>query len=439
MRTLVITMLDLVREQNQRTHHVARMLADLSQETVIVSKTKVMDRSWRAVVRDAFTWRVETSRDGTVTTLALHPPLNYAQALAAGLVQGEILRRPGLPRRLTASLLSLAGIARDLLLVPSFVLAVLKHTRGTFDVCLVEGPWAGNAALMLRSFGRVRRIAYDDIDHVAGGQMLAVRRAYTALLERRAMRGADLVVSAGWLLGDYRRRTLGRDVLVIPNAADPSRFAASHDKPPHPPTLVYVGHLAHYCGADLAIRALPLIAERVPMIRLVVVGGGDAPYVAGLHQLAASLGVTHRVEIRGPIAYAGVAAVLAESDLGLSTFRTTPLGVFAFPLKVIEYMAAGLPVLCTRATEAEQILQRYPAGRAIEFTPQGLADGALELLEDREKYHLAREVALQAAQVFTWDRMLAEHRTAILAMLDRNGDSRPGRRTPSEQTEAVRA
>jgi glycosyltransferase involved in cell wall biosynthesis len=426
MRTLVITMLDLRREPNQRTQHVARMLSELSEETVIVSKTKVMDRSLRAVVRDALTWRIHSSREGSVTTLALHPLLNYAQALAAGLVQGEIVRRPTFARRALASLLSLAGIARDLLLVPSFVLAVLLKTRGTFDLCLVEGPWAGTAGVVLRGFGRVRRIAYDDIDHVAGGQMLALRRNYTAMLERLAMRRADLVVSAGWLLGEHRRRTLGREVLVIPNAVDPSRFAAAHDKPPHPPTLVYVGHLAHYCGVDLAIRALPLIAARVPTVRLVVVGGGDAPYMAGLCELAVSLGVAGQVDIRGAVPYAQVASVLAESDIGLSTFRTTPLGVFAFPLKVIEYMAAGLPVLCTRATEAEEILRRHPAGRAVEFTPQGLAEGALELLTDGEAYGRARAVALQAAQVFTWENMLSQERAAILTMLEQGGVPLPG-------------
>jgi glycosyltransferase involved in cell wall biosynthesis len=320
----------------------------------------------------------------------------------------------------------MAGIARDILLVPSFVLAVLLKTRGHFDLCLVEGPWAGTAAVVLRGLGRVRRIAYDDIDHVAGGQMLALRQAYTAMLERLAMRRADLVVSAGWLLGEHRRRTLGREVLVIPNAVDPKRFAAAHDKPPHPPTLVYVGHLAHYCGVDLAIRALPLIAGRIPSVRLVVVGGGDAPYIAGLRELAASLGVPGQVEIRGAVPYADVATVLAESDIGLSTFRTTPLGVFAFPLKVIEYMAAGLPVLCTQATEGEEILKRYPAGRAVEFTPQGLAAGALELLTNVQAYGFAREVALQAAQVFTWESMLAQERTAILAMLEQGDAPRPG-------------
>lgn len=416
MRTLVMTMLDLTREQNQRTHQVARMVSEFSTETVIVTKVKITDRAARSVLRDALHFGAQVSRAGSITTIALHPPLNYAQALAAGLVQGAIVERPPLWRRALATLLSLAGIIRDLVLVPSFVLTVLVKGGGRFDLCIVEGPWSGTSAVVLRALGRVRHIVYDDIDHVAGGQMLAVREAYVAALETAAMRRADLVVSAGWLLGEHRRKTTGRAVQVIPNGADPARFAAALDRKPHPPTLVYVGHLAHYAGVDLAISALPAIAARVPGVRLLVIGGGDAPYIAGLRALAAAEGVADRVDLRGPVPYDQVPGVLAESDLGLSTFRLTPLGAFAFPLKVIEYMAAGLPVLCTRETEAEQILLRYPAGRAVSFTPQSLAEATIELLTDADAYRAAHEVALAASKVFTWERAMDDQRKAILAI-----------------------
>ena len=418
MRTLVMTMLDLRKEPNQRTQHMVRMLADISRETVIVSKVKVLDRSWRAVVRDALTFHAHVTHEGSQTLIALHPPLNYAQALAAGLVQGSIVRGPSLARRWAAGALSAAGILRDFLLVPSFVLAVLFKSRGRFDLCLVEGPWAGCAALALRSLGRVGHIVYDDIDLVAGGQMLRLRSAYTALLERLAIRRADLVISAGSRLGEHRRRTTRRAVRVIPNGVDPAPFAAAHQKRVHPPTLVYVGHLAHYSGVDLAILALPLIAQRLPDVRLVVIGDGDTPYIAGLRELAEAQGVSERVELRGRLPYADVPAVLAECDIGLSTSRATPLRVFAFPLKIVEYMAAGLPLLCTRGTEAEEILTRYPAGIAIDFTPQALANAAVKLLTDSALYGRAVQFGLEGAQMFTWERAVSDQRDAILDMLE---------------------
>jgi glycosyltransferase involved in cell wall biosynthesis len=423
LRTLVMTMLDLAQEPNQRTQHVVRMLAGISGDVLVVSKVKVLDRSPRALLRHALRCSIRSSRSGHVTTLTLHPPLNYAQALAAGLVQGAVVDPPRWPRRALASALSLLGIARDLLIAPSFLAAVLLETRAPFDLCVVEGPWTGVAAWLLRALGRVRLIVYDDIDHVAGGQMLRLRRVYAAALERAMIRRADLVISVGWMLQALRRRTTGRDVLVIPNGVDPWRFDASRpaSPPPHAPALVYVGHLAHYCGVDLAIRALPRIRRALPQARLIVVGDGDPPYVDGLRQLAHAQGVADAVEWRGRLPYDALPAVLCGAHLGLCTFRLTPLGVHAFPLKVIEYMAAGLPVLCTKGTEAEQILRRHRAGRAVEFDPQALAEGAIELLGDVGAHAAARAAGLAAAEELTWERAMGSAREAILTLLQRTG------------------
>lgn len=412
-----MTMFDLDHEPNQRTHHVLSMIAELSAETVLVTKVKTLDRSLRGFMGDALHWSIAERRNGAVRILRLHPFLNYAQAMAAGLVQGEMLERPPWHRRVLATALSVCGIARDLFLVPAFVCAVLFKTRGTFDVCVVENPWTGAAALLLRALNRVRYVVYDDMDYVAGCHMLRLRQAYVAALERMAIRRADLAVSAGWLLGAHRRQTTGCDVLVIPNGVDPQHFAAAHARPTHPPTLVYVGNLANYSGVDLAIEALPLIRNTVPDARLLVVGDGDAPYVDGLRRLAEARGVVAHVEFRGRIAYDAVPAVLGESDIGLATFRDTPLGRFAFPLKVIEYMAAGLPVLCTRGSEGEEILRRYPAGRAVAFTAEEFAAAAVSFLTHPALYDRARTIALEAAQSFTWKRAMQQERDAILALV----------------------
>ncbi len=416
-----MTMLDLDQEPNQRTHHVLRAMAEVSEDTLLVSKVRSLRTSLGALVSDSLRWTVTERREGTVRVLRVHPLLNYAQAVAAGLVQGDMLQPPKWHRRMLATILSVCGMARDVFLVPAFVLAVLSRDDGVFDICVAENPWTGVAGLLLKGLKRVRFVVYDDMDHVAGGQMLMLRRAYVAALERFAIRRANLVVSAGWLLGEHRRKTTGRDVLVIPNGVDPQRFKAALARRPHPPTLVYVGNLSHYAGVDLAIDALPIMREALPAVRLLVVGDGDVPYFNGLRKLAQLRGVADCVEFRGRIAYDDVPAVLAESDIGLATFRDTPLGRFAFPLKVVEYMAAGLPVLCTLGSEGEEILRRYPAGRAITFSPEAFAVAATDFLTRPEIYARAQAAGLEAAQVFTWEHAMKQERDAALALLGVGG------------------
>ncbi len=86
-----MTMLDLDQEPNQRTHHILRAMAEVSAETVLVTKVKTLDRSLRAFASDALRWSIAERREGTMRILRLHPFLNYAQAMAAGLVQGQML------------------------------------------------------------------------------------------------------------------------------------------------------------------------------------------------------------------------------------------------------------------------------------------------------------------------------------------------------------
>jgi len=428
MRCLVITVLDMQREPNQRTQYVARMLGGIAHETVVFSKIQNTDRAWPAMARAALVPAVRRAEYRPMPLIRLwmvNPPLNYPHALAGGLVQGALVQgalvqgdaaagRVHLLRPVLAALLSAVGILRDVLIVPSLLAAVLWRTRGRFDICVVEGPWSGAAGWLLKKLGRVDRLVYDDIDHVAGGQWLALRRWYVHALEHAVMRRADLVVSAGYLLGALRRRHTGRPVRVIPNGVDPAVFATARTKRPHPPTLVYMGHLAPFCGIDLAVRALPLLRAQVPDARLIIIGDGDPGYVAALRQLAEAGGVREAVVMTGRVPYDGLAHVLAECDIGLATFRTSDLGKHAFPLKLLEYMAAGLAVLCTRDTEADELIRRYPAGRAIRFDAQELAAAAAELLQRPDVYARATVAGQLAVQRYTWERALTEQREAIL-------------------------
>lgn len=417
MKLLAITLLDVAREQNQRIHHTIRALAEMADEVVVATKARPTGRGVDGFLADALSYEVAEWQEGNVRTLAIHPPLNYAHATAAGRLHAETLHHPGRLARGAASALSLLGTARDVVLVPSFLTAILTRTGGTFDVCLAQGPWEAAVGWLLRRLGRVRYLVYDDIDFVAGGQITRLRQAYVAWLERTLIRSADLAFSSGWLLGEYRRQTSGREVMVIPNGVDPERFTAARARRPHPPTLVYTGFLKHFAGVDLAIRALPEIRRALPGTRLLVVGDGDPSYVEGLRRLVASQGLEQAVEFRGALPYETLPEVFAESDIGVAAFQPIPVASFAFPLKVLDYLAAGLPVIGTSGSETAEILRRHACGRAVEFTPESLARAALDLLGDPAGLQRASEAARQVAGQLTWSSATEAQCGAVKGLL----------------------
>lgn len=415
MRILVITMLDLEKEQNQRTHHVIDMARDLADEVTVVYRVRSLERSLRRFIGDIVTLRVLDEQQRNFRRISIDPLFNYAQAMASGLVQSDLSRKPGLFRRLVSGILSLAGTLRDIFLIPSMCLPLKKRLREPFDICIAEGPWSMTVACWLRRRGIVHRLIYDDIDFVAGGQSLRFRYAYVAWLEKMMARRADAVVSVGWKLADFREGSSGRNAIVVPNGVKPERFARAHVKTPHPPTLVYVGNIAHYAGLDLAIDALPAIRAAVPECRVLIVGPGDPPYVEGLRKLAKRLDVVDAVDFRGPVAYERVPEVLAESDIGLATFRSTPLGDYAFPLKVVEYMAAGLPFLCTQGSESTNIIERVGGGQAIAFKASAFASAVVEIMQDSDRVEAMRTAGQAGVDRFTWQKTMRDLRGVVVS------------------------
>ena len=91
-----------------------------------------------------------------------------------------------------------------------------------------------------------------------------------------------------------------------------------------------------------------------------------------------------------------------------------PYRQYAYPLKVIEYMAAGLPVIATQETEAAEILQRSQCGIAVPYEPEGLAHAVIALLTDTALYETCRANAVRESADMTWERLLDRELSLIV-------------------------
>ncbi|HEX2024889.1 MAG TPA: glycosyltransferase family 4 protein, partial [Actinomycetota bacterium] len=103
----------------------------------------------------------------------------------------------------------------------------------------------------------------------------------------------------------FMRAEVGRVFDVPPSSIEtiPNQVDLGEFRPPATstasarPTLLFAGRLEHEKGVQTLLRALPMVARRVPWVRLRVVGRGT--YAGELERLAASLGLTGRVRFDG--------------------------------------------------------------------------------------------------------------------------------------------
>ena len=108
--------------------------------------------------------------------------------------------------------------------------------------------------------------------------------------------------------------------------------------------LVYHGNLTEIFGVDLAVRALPLIAEAIPNAELHIYGRArDA--ILDLTGLAKELGVEKRVFFNKPVPRIEVPNILHNSDMGIDPKRDGILAGEGLSNKCMEFFAVGLPAV----------------------------------------------------------------------------------------------
>jgi glycosyltransferase involved in cell wall biosynthesis len=136
--------------------------------------------------------------------------------------------------------------------------------------------------------------------------------------------------------------------IVMPNGVDPDRFVprtkdvaimASQGIRQDQIVIGFTGVLRAWHGLDLLLQATAILAERgVPVFLLIV---GDGPYREQLERMVADLRIQAIVAVTGRIPYERVPDHVSLFDVAVSPRAT----FYASPMKVIEYMALGKPVV----------------------------------------------------------------------------------------------
>jgi glycosyltransferase involved in cell wall biosynthesis len=230
--------------------------------------------------------------------------------------------------------------------------------------------------------------------------------------EGRFARRADLVLASSPKLRE-RLRALAVNVLYAPNVADTAHFArALRDEPidaalgalPEP-RIVFTGAVV---ASKLDMPLIASLARLRPQWSFVLVGPvGPGDPRTDVSELAAS----PNVHLLGARAYAELPSVLRGAAAGLIPYAINELTTGIFPMKVYEYLAAGLPVLATPLPALAEVPEVATAADAEGMA--ALLDRALA--EDSPTQKAARS---QAAQAHSWERRLEQIADAIAALAD---------------------
>ena len=241
------------------------------------------------------------------------------------------------------------------------------------------------------------------VHHAAAEQMTA------AAMAAASTRIAVSEPVAAWA----QQQANGRAVHVVSNGVDTDRITPQ--RAPGTPgfTVGFVGTLKPWHGTPVLLDAFARLASARPASRLLMVG--DGPMRADLEARAARLGIADRVTFTGAVAAEEVPRLLGAMDVGMAPY---PAGDHYFsPLKVYEYLAAGLPAVASRVGAMAQTIDDGVTG--VLTRPGDVAGMALALMRLHDDPAARRRMGAaareQAVARHTWDHALEQILNAAAA------------------------
>lgn len=180
-------------------------------------------------------------------------------------------------------------------------------------------------------------------DFLGGAELMGLHARSLWARERRVAAAADLVAAVSPVLVQ-RWLSQGVPAILIPNGVDLAAYQAV-DRAPRPPDVGLPGRIAGFVGhinARIDLRLLEAVAGAGRS--LLVVGPRTASFRSAKFD---ALVAQPNVCWVGPKPFDDLPGYLGLMDVGLVPYGDTAFNRASFPLKVLEYLAAGRGVVAT--------------------------------------------------------------------------------------------
>ncbi len=184
---------------------------------------------------------------------------------------------------------------------------------------------------------------------------------------------------------------------IIHNCVDHALYRTGGAPKSPVPLIGYFGRLKKYKGVEHLLRAVPLVRERVPSLRVVIAGEGDDRH--RLEGIAASLGLGGVVEFTGYCPEEKKIALLQSMWCTIATSSKEGWG-----LTIIEANACGTPAIASDVPGLRDAVRDNETGLLYPYgDAEALAQRILLLLQDSALRANLSAGAVAWAKEFNWD------------------------------------
>ena len=171
--------------------------------------------------------------------------------------------------------------------------------------------------------------------------------------------------------------------------------------------IVYHGTITHRLGVDLAIQSVSQLVDKIPKLEFHIWGAGE--FLEHCVSLSGTLGLNDKVHFHGTVDFTSIPEVLKDMDLGVVPNRRSNATDMMLPLKMLEYIALGIPVVAARLETVEYY---FSDGMVSYFEPddvQSLVSAIYSNYKEKTKSRERAEKSLNFLKKYSW----AEHKNEL--------------------------
>jgi|LSQX01.1.fsa_nt_gb glycosyltransferase involved in cell wall biosynthesis len=257
--------------------------------------------------------------------------------------------------------------------------------RQRADVYHFHDPELLPNGVLLRLFTRAKVIydVHEDVPrqilskHWIPGWLRRITACCAEFVETVGARFFDRIVAATPTIA--RRFPAGKTV-VVQNFPKLEELVVDNPTPytHRPPIVAYVGGIARIRGIEEMVQAIGLLPDAVGA-RLVLAGSFSPPE---LEKELRRRTEWERVDFLGWHSREGIRKILSEARVGLVTLHPIPNYLDGYPVKLFEYMSAGIPVVASDFPLWREIVEGAGCGLLVDpLNPEEIANAILWLLE----------------------------------------------------------
>lgn len=179
-------------------------------------------------------------------------------------------------------------------------------------------------------------------------------------------------------------------------------------------SISYIGSITEPRGIRELVAAMALLPGELQTTRLALAGSFSP---ATLQAEVNRLDGWNRVDYLGVLDRRGVSDLLARVRVGMVVLHSRPNYVCSRPIKLFEYMLAGLPVIASDFPVWREIVEDSNCGLLVDpMNPQAIADAITHLLtHPREAEEMGRRGRAAVLDKFNWrceeEQLLALYRS----------------------------